>query len=301
MMTCMARLFWRWLTVSTAAILALVGVAAVAPTAVADEATATVFDTPEVQYVWMRSGPGTSYDTLDQLSAGTSVTLECYSYGSQVDAPYGATNIWYKLKDYDNAWVNDGYIYTGSDGPVTGACTDVAKPKASTPAQKYNRAAAVQWAKDHVYDHERFGNGNDCTWYVSQALWAGGLRKSSDWTSDNAFPSFKPPRAASGADYLKNHLVTDTGMATITELSWSDNTAGGAQLGDLIAYDWDDGANGVIDHQAIVTNFTAEGYPLVSQHSHPQASRYWSYSETGKDWVENAKRGARAYLIHITY
>ena len=90
-------------------------------------------------------------------------------------------------------------------------------------------------------------------------------------------------------------------MATITELSWSDNTAGGAQLGDLIAYDWDNGADGVIDHHAIVTDFTAEGYPLVSQHSHPQPKRYWSYSETGKDWVENTNKGARVYLIHITY
>ena len=97
MMTCMDK-FWRWLTIPTVAVLTLVGVVAVAPTAVADENTATVFDTPEVRYVWMRSGPGTNYGTLGQLSAGTSVTLECYSYGSQVDAPYGAANIWYKLK-----------------------------------------------------------------------------------------------------------------------------------------------------------------------------------------------------------
>lgn len=301
MMTCMDK-FWRWLTIPTVAVLTLVGVVAVAPTAVADENTATVFDTPEVRYVWMRSGPGTNYGTLGQLSAGTSVTLECYSYGSQVDAPYGAANIWYKLKDHDNAWVNDGYIYTGSDEPVTGACIDTAtKPKVNTSAQKYNRTAAVQWAKTHVYDTEQFTNGHDCTWYVSQALWAGGLPKSPAWTSDNAFPSLNPPRTATGADYLKNHLVTDTGLATITELSWSDNTAGGAQLGDIIAYDWDNGADGVIDHHAIVTGFTAEGYPLVSQHSLAQLDRYWSYSESSNEWVEKVEQGARVYLIHITY
>ena len=292
----------RLMTLCMSLLLVIAGSAITAPTASANDVTATVFDTPEVRYVWMRNGPGTNYNTLGQLGAGTSITLECHSYGSQVNAPYGATNIWYKLKGRDNAWVNDGYIYTGSDEPVTGACADTAeKPKASAPAQKYNRTAAVQWAKAHVYDHERFDHGLDCTWYVSQALWAGGLPKSSAWTSDNAFPSFNPPKAASGADYLKNHLVKDTGMATITELSWSDNTAGGAQLGDLIAYDWDNGADGVIDHHAIVTDFTAEGYPVVSQHSHAQLKRYWSYSETGKDWVENTNKGARVYLIHITY
>ena len=90
-------------------------------------------------------------------------------------------------------------------------------------------------------------------------------------------------------------------MATITELKRSDNTAGGAQPGDIIAYDWNSGADGVIDHLAIVTGSTPEGYPLVSQHTPAQYDRYWSYSESGRDWIENAEKGARVYLIHIAY
>lgn len=297
----------RWLAAISAVLLTTLGAGAVAPAAQAapSEVTATVFDTPEVRHVNVRNGAGTEYAKIDQISAGASVTLECYSYGSQVQGPYGTTNLWYKLKGYDNGWINDGYIYTGSDEPVTGKCGETApKLKPATPLQNYDRSAAVQWAHDNVHADPRYPN--DCTWFVSQALWAGGLPKSSDWTSNitslsTKEPYLTQPRAATGADYLKNYLVNDTGMATITELSWSDNTAGGAQPGDIIAYDWDNGADGVIDHLAIVTGATSEGYPLVSQHTTAQYDRYWSYSESGKDWIENAEKGARVYLIHIAY
>lgn len=123
----------QWMKCLLSMLLVIAGSVIVVPTASADDVTAKVFDTPEVRYVWMRSGPGNSYNTLGQLSAGTPVTLECYSYGSQVNAPYGATNIWYKLKGRDNTWVNDGYIYTGSDAPVTGACTDAPKKSEAPP------------------------------------------------------------------------------------------------------------------------------------------------------------------------
>lgn len=125
----------RWLATITAVLLTTLGFTAIAPAAQAapSEVTATVFDTPDVRYVNVRNGAGTEYTKIGQVNAGASVTLECYSYGSQVQGPYGATNLWYKLKGYDNGWVNDGYIYTGSDEPVTGKCEAAALTSTEQP------------------------------------------------------------------------------------------------------------------------------------------------------------------------
>ena len=127
--------FKRWLATISAVLLTTLGFTAIAPAAQAapSEVTATVFDTPDVRYVNVRNGAGTEYTKIGQVNAGASVTLECYSYGSQVQGPYGATNLWYKLKGYDNGWVNDGYIYTGSDEPVTGKCEAAAPTSTEQP------------------------------------------------------------------------------------------------------------------------------------------------------------------------
>lgn len=79
----------RWLAAISAVLLTTLGAGAVAPAAQAapSEVTATVFDTPEVRHVNVRNGAGTEYAKIDQISAGASVTLECYSYGSQVQGP----------------------------------------------------------------------------------------------------------------------------------------------------------------------------------------------------------------------
>lgn len=302
--------FKRWLATITAVLLTTLGLTAIAPAAQAapTEATATVFSVPGWDYANVRSGPSTDKAVVKTIPAGSTVTLGCSTHGSIAAGPYGASNLWYKVSGTDT-YIADVMVLTGSDEAVTGACTETEEvpapaPKPATPSQNYNRSAAVQWAHDNVRTAPRFES--DCTWFVSQALWAGGLPKSSDWTSNVTSLSIKKPyllqpRAATGADYLKNYLVNDTGMATITELKWSDNTAGGAQPGDIIAYDWNSGADGVIDHLAIVTGSTPEGYPLVSQHTPAQYDRYWSYSESGRDWIENAEKGARVYLIHIAY
>jgi len=137
--------FKRWLAALSAVLLTALGATAIAPAAQAapSEVTATVFDTPDVRYVNVRNGAGTEYTKIGQVNAGASVTLECYSYGSQVQGPYGATNLWYKLKGYDNGWVNDGYIYTGSDEPVTGKCEAAAPTSTEQPYPVTGRTAHV--------------------------------------------------------------------------------------------------------------------------------------------------------------
>jgi hypothetical protein len=103
---------------------------------------------------------------------------------------------------------------------------------------------------------------------------------------------------AASADHFKNYVVRG-GIATITQVSWSDNTAGGARPGDVVGYDWD-GPDGVLDHLALVTSLNAQGYPTVTQHS-PSRTRYWSWDPGNNNWIEATHPGARVYLLHITW
>nr|WP_296774848.1 amidase domain-containing protein [Rhodococcus sp. (in: high G+C Gram-positive bacteria)] len=195
----------------------------------------------------------------------------------------------------------------------------VAAPTASaSPESCYGQFCgekAAAWARAHAEDTPKYES--DCTWFVSQALWFGGMPDTAKWThtsmdDDNRGGSrargdmaFWPTRTATIADELKNYLVNDAGVATITQLSWRNNNVFDAKLGDLIAYDWDlhDGkhSDGIIDHLAMVTGFSDENpnYPLVSQHSPGQTNRGWTYSEGAGTWIEHDKPGASVYLIHF--
>lgn len=133
------------------AIVALVAGATVtvAPTAAADDITATVFTAPNVEYVNLRNGPGLDHERIGQLDAGASVTLVCWSSGTSVTSPFEgqtASTIWYKVAGYPNAWISDAYLYTGSDQPVTSQCSDSESSPSTENAtqQKYNGTVAAQ-------------------------------------------------------------------------------------------------------------------------------------------------------------
>ena len=178
----------------------------------------------------------------------------------------------------------------------------------------YDRAGAATWARGRVLDDpSQLNFPDDCTWFVSRALWAGGLPQSGDWspmsidptkTAGHAPPYYPgPTKTAADADYLKNYLL-NSGLATIHELSWSDNDPPAAKLGDVIGYDWNGGADGVIDHVMMITNFSG-GYPLVSGHTEPEVDAGWTWSNKYNDWIDhvpqyrNGTNGPRAYLLHI--
>jgi uncharacterized protein YraI len=238
----------------------------------------------------IRSGPNTSSSVVEVVPKGARISIDCYTEGQQV----GNTTIW----DHTQAgWVSDALVLTGSDSPVIPECST-----ATAQSGQYDRAAAVAWAITDAYVPPTFND--DCTFFVSQALWAGGLPETSDWTA-NSWNFFdlaqrsrglsSPSKAAADADYFKNAMEND-GYGTLTEIDPSDPTAGGAQLGDVILYDWNNGADGIVDHAAIVTKISADGTVGITQHSPARDYRKWNVDGNGKQLTD-----LRAYLLHITY
>jgi hypothetical protein len=238
------------------------------------------------------------------LPDGATVSIVCEIEGQNVSNGYQTTNVWERLSD--GTYLPNAYIATNVVGWTPGVPRCDVAPPAPVQPRTYDGRKAATWAVDRSGIPETFKDG-DCTFFVSQALWVGGLAQTPEWTSYSTdwgrvaskFRYPGPTRTAAGADIFKNYFVS-SGLGTIREIAWSDNTAGGAQLGDIIAYDWDNGADGRIDHLAIVTAFNDQGYPSVTQHTPTQVHRYWSWSLNGNNWIEFVKPGARAYLLHVT-
>lgn len=227
----------------------------------------------------VRSDPySTTATPITLLADGTPFTAVCAVRGRDV---YGNT-VWHRINAPVQGWISDYYTTTpGFNQYIPG------EPEC------YHSDAARDWAIAHWQDAERYPD-NDCTWFVSQSLWAGQLPRTSAWT-DKPSPTVPAVRA----DALKNALI-GAGFAMIREVRWSDVTAGGAQIGDLIAYDWNDGgADGFIDHLAIITYLDAQGGPSVTQHSVPRKNRYWSWDPGKNNTIPATHPGSRVCLIHI--
>lgn len=315
----------RLLSLIAAATLAIAGMTLSPLQAHADDQyLASVLETSEIESLNVHSGPGTEYDTTWSIPTGSDLLIGCWTEGTPVTGSYGTTTIWYSTPQYPGGWVTDAGIWTGSNEPVTGRCDSSITPSQPTDSFvitdenlldtiitdpwvvireiAYDRTVAVDWAREHAYDTGRYEN--DCTWFVSQALWAGGMPKTEEWTdwsmdwsnltSRLDFPG--PVKTATLADSFTNYMITG-GWADFYIIDWSDNTASGARVGDVIAYDWD--GDGVINHVSLVSSLNADGYPNITQHSPAASDRYWSWSATKKDWIQNVHKNSKAYLIKI--
>lgn len=82
--------------------------------------TAKVLSTSSIKYVNVRAQATTSSTVLRTIASGQNVGLNCYSRGTSVTGPYGASTLWYSIDG--GGWVTDAYIWTGSSNPVTPAC-----------------------------------------------------------------------------------------------------------------------------------------------------------------------------------
>lgn len=242
------------------------------------------------------------------LADGTPVTLVCETTGDTVVDSAGYSNdLWDEIST--GGYVPNAYIDTGTNGPTPGV-----------PQCRYNRLDAVLWALQNVTHPELFPGG-DCTWFASQAGWAGGLPQSAAWAMDDSsgvlgdkaqaayflnrgghdpLAAINPTPDATIADDFFTYFesLINTGLVTITPINWSDNTAAGAQLGDFIAYDWQagphnqDGASDrTIDHIAVVTYISpATGYPSVSQHTEARVNRFWSWAPSDNAFIDKDPR-----------
>ena len=139
----------------------------------------------------------------------------------------------------------------------------------------YDRQAAVayaqKWAKSYNpvwgnYSTANSGGGGDCTNFVSQVLYAGGIPEdksgSAQWYWDNGKPpSVSSSRSASwtGVNELYNYIKTNTsgngwrGPQGNVYASRKD-----MKIGDIIQIDF--GKNGTWDHSVVVTKTWTTGF-----------------------------------------
>lgn len=180
----------------------------------------------------------------------------------------------------------------------------------STPAvaSTYNWKRANFWALSHAQDQQPGFNG--CAWFVSQALWAGGMAKSKAWTDAGVRPGktwLPGTKTATVAEELYNHLKKKAGVKDleITDRYDPRKTAvPEVRPGDVIAYDWD--GNGHVDHVSLVVNVAPNSYPVVSEWGStpdgkvsPYQFRGWSWSENHDRWQKQVHPKVHAYLLMI--
>lgn len=186
---------------------------------------------------------------------------------------------------------------------------DAVPAQQAPPPSSYNRTAAVKWATDNA--KSKPPNGISCTWFVSNAMWAGGLKKTTEWTSEG---SYRPSRSrpwmthpgtvvAWAAPNLLDYLRRTYPASTYTELNFTTNEVQAAQVGDIIAYDWE--GDGTIDHLALVVNIASGSYPEVAEWSASGDSaasyskRGWTWSEVRKEWLQVKYPKVKAHLLHV--
>ena len=143
----------RLMTLCLSMLLVIAGAVFAAPTASADEFTATVFSAPGWDYANVRVGPGLSFPVVKTIPAGSSVKLGCWVENEEVQGPYGKSKIWYKADGTDD-FISDTMVDTGIDKPVTTQC---AGSKPPSPGQPSGFTVKVLSGTDIKYVNARIG------------------------------------------------------------------------------------------------------------------------------------------------
>jgi len=192
---------------------------------------------------------------------------------------------------------------TGSATPLTSASaapqpTATVTPQPTTtpsPAPGYNGAQAAAYADQYWSSYNAqwpsFANaGGDCTNFVSQSLYAGGLAMRtaplytgiaawfmtggpSTWNYSTSWVNANDNSSFLGGGLHAARIGTYTGLGpTATQPS-------GASQGDVISYDWN--GDGIVDHQAIVVSPDGQ---LVDAHTNSRYHVYWTLSAYNAQW-----------------
>jgi hypothetical protein len=258
-----------------------------------------------------KSPPRIASPTIGLAQTGDTLTLSCHVTGDNVNGDAE----WDLATDQNNGLIGFVADY-GTSTPVhrgqeAAELTALGIPEcgSSTVAQQeapnlnYDRTAAVDWANTHARDPQT--NGEECTKFVSEALWAGGLPQDSIWNNQGRYPSGKPfptifdgSKTANAAPLLVNYLESHYSTQWI-HIDTNGNDVSQAEEGDIIAYSWSgtnaDGTPASIDHLAFVVGSDESDaqYPMVAewgqfdhygpaQYAHnpasPYTSRKWNWS-----------------------
>ncbi|MCE1175045.1 MAG: amidase domain-containing protein [Propionibacteriales bacterium] len=255
-----------------------------------------------------RSEPQFEARTGSALPEGAMITASCWTYGQSVTNPYGYTSdVW--IKDPAAHFWPEVWLDTGSNGVPPGLvnCDSATTANPPVPNSFYNRAEAVKWAIAQApYDVTGLYHASACTWFVSQALWAGGFGQDATWTSvgeHNRLRKVPGSATAWSVTDLRTYLETpgrlDIKVVQLGPDQFRANSVPDAEPGDLLVYDWD--GDGTWDHFTIVTSIAPGSYPEVSEWgvNNTYVKRGWTYSINDGTWLQVRNPNVVAELIHF--
>jgi cell wall-associated NlpC family hydrolase len=193
---------------------------------------------------------------------------------------------------------------------VLGLLFAFAAPVSAATSTGYNGTAAAQYADTYWNSYNRaypsFANkGGDCTNFVSQALYAGGIKmRTSPTYSGNAAWYMLQNRksyswsvtwvnAQDNSIFLQQYLLPGAikVVADVYGRAPGETVSdGNAQPGDVVLYDWNN--DGTFDHEAIITasdgTTNTDGstnYDLVDAHTNNRYHAYWTLAQYNTSWA----------------
>jgi hypothetical protein len=284
--------------------------------------------------VLIQSEPNASSTRLGWMPEGASPGYECFTHGEMV----GTVSVWFYVtyngvtgfypSFYDNSsYASDAELTAKYGVPPCGPApsTPAKAPPESGPTLSetappvvpgvgFDRVATVGWATSHVEDEPPYPAS--CTWFVSQALWAGGLAKTTAWTSSGGHGhlDWRPGTAAAwSAPVFIEYIRHTYPHSTYTEISLNPNSGNrvpAAEPGDVIAYAWNGNSSvrnvSNIEHLSLVTRIASGQYPEVAEWSiyggtqpTPYIERGWTWSQKTHKWLQREYPKVQGFLLHI--
>lgn len=189
----------------------------------------------------------------------------------------------------------------------------------------YNADSAAAYALEAVKETQPFDEA--CTWFVSNALWAGGLPEDDTWnenTSHGVIWNFgQGSPTAADVNLFAQYILQKYPASYLAPLDLSPGaSAWPVALGDVVVYVWDGDSNWLTDgdhntHTALITHIEDSGYPDVSEwgdagdgNISPDAAspgntwagyRGFTWSAMANEWLQQESNYSNmtAFVLHI--
>lgn len=185
----------------------------------------------------------------------------------------------------------------------------VSAPSTAFASSGYNGAAAAAYADTYWQSYNpawpSFANsGGDCTNFVSQAIFAGGItmRLSPPNSGNAAWYMVRTKRhwyyaapwvnAQDNSIFALQHLAGVTQVAAYYGVAPGQKVADNATQGDIVLYDFNN--DGVYDHEAIVVANDGTSWDLVDAHTNNRYHAYWTLAQYNASWATT-----RMVVLHI--